>query len=150
MPISIEEIVYGVGNAGDDNFDNRDRDLVRLPCRDHPRRHLARGTNRPSAATRPYAIRSSLTFRCRKINEQVAHQRKREGPCLDPLSSWQSFKRLGDAADDLQHMPRAGVDQDDVVAPHEIFNGTGAFDHDDTGGQIVEHDGARQGDTDRD
>ena len=27
---------------GDDNFDNRDRDLVRLPCRDHPRRHLAR------------------------------------------------------------------------------------------------------------
>src|SRR5262245_19326359 len=85
-------IVYGAGNAGDDNFDNRDRDLVRLPCRDHPRRHLARD-ERPCAAPCAYAIRSSLTFRCRKIDEQVAHQRKREGPSLDPLSSWQSFKR---------------------------------------------------------
>jgi hypothetical protein len=44
-------------------------------------------------------------------------------------------------------MPRAGVNQDDVVAPHEIFNRASAFDHDDIGGQ--RHDGARQGDTDR-
>ena len=77
------------------------------------------------------------------------------GPCENQIEARQKERRrcspslalrrsLRNSRDNLHHMPRAGIHEHDILAPHEVFYGAGAMDHDHVGRQVIEHDGRWQ------
>jgi hypothetical protein len=60
------------------------------------------------------------------------------------------FDNLGSARDDIHHLVRARVDENDVVSPHKVLYWATSGDHDHTGRQWIKRYRGRDGNPDRD